>query len=394
MDRINHKTEVISMEFVKKSLFTLSMVLFVATPLSAIENEYIPKIVKWENKKTGKKVYVFHDVHTKNYEELIKTYFPQYAERMQDTITEVDDDTHNQLSDIINAAKQLDAAIIVEGRFVDEPNKRSSATEKKFNETFLPRNVYKQATANDMCVENAEARSCPDCPVETVLVKYGLDNPATAMAYFQGELPVYPSLSKELDVAFEQTIKNYAAAYKKHREKLNNSEDGPVAEQYYDEMMEPMNSNYFHRLLMNPPTEKKQPMENENPAYIGKEQQIDSLQKKAILKTQATKLQHLNLITQLRINNITGGYGLIETNIIHNIVNDKEHDTIFVVAGAVHCQNFADPLTKLGYEKEETIERNFENNTLHRPIPGFDSQCIPVHIKEYFDDMQKNESAS
>lgn len=361
------------MEFVKKSLVTLSMALFVAAPLSAVTIEaavrelkeeagitatlYVPIIEEWFNEETGKTVHVFGDTHLPN------------------------DETPKQVNDIMDQAKELDAAILIEGPYVDEPKERPVSSQQKINDQLL-RSLYKQATADGIDVKNVEARSCADCPIENAFMQCGLDD---STAYFQGELPIDPFLSEKLDVAFEQTTRNYVAAFEKHREKLDSSEDGPVAKQYYDEMMGTMDGSDVHQLIMNLPTEEKQPMNNENPAYTGKEQQIDSLQKKAVLKTKTSKLQNLINLLLPRISNQTGEYGLIETNIIHNIINDKEHDTIFVVAGGLHGKNLADPLTKLGFKKIKTTGTpgDYFGTALHINDHFSDA---PAPINEHFDD--------
>ena len=322
----------------------LSMALFVAAPLSAVESEYIYKIGTFVNKE-GKTIHVFHDYHSPN------------------------DETIKQVKDIMNQAKELDAAIFIEGPYVDEPNKRHKLTENKFKDLLL-KLLYKQATADDgIDVKNVEVRSCPDCPIENALMQCELDDPD---AYFRGELPVDRSFSEKLDVAFEQTNRNYVTAYEKHRETLENSEDGPVAQQYYDEVMENSDNNYLHRFFMNLPTEKKQSINNENPAYREKEQQIDSPQ--AILKRQSIKFNTLGVLARLRVENMSEEYGLIDTNIMHSILDDKEHDTIFVLVGGLHGDTLADRLTKLGYQKERKItSKNYS----------------PVDINAYFSDEKE-----
>jgi len=376
INRINHKTEVTSMEFVKKTVLTLSMAFFVTTPLSA----YIFKVEQWVHEEIGKTVHLFHDVHPKNYEAIVKQFSPQHSNNpaVRNIITKADVDTHNQLNDIINEAKQHNVQIIIEGPYINELKKLPPAMQQRFNDLLI-RKLYKQTRTDNISI-NAEVRSCISLPFNAVTEKFfGHLDLATKQAYWQGKLPIMPHLSEELNRALEKTIENYAAAHKNHREKLDNFEDGPIAQQYYNETMIRIENNSYHKLMINFSPQKKQTLNNKNQTY---KNEIDLLQKKAILSTQLTNIQlHDKLVQDLLL--LTGSLLLLDTNIIHNIIN-SEKDVMFVVAGAAHCQNLADPLTRLGYKKVKTTERVFANNPLHRPVPGVDSQCIPVHISEHF----------
>jgi len=143
-------------------------------------------------------------------------------------------------------------------------------------------------------------------------------------------------------------------------------------------------------------TETKQCMNNENPAYITKsigqsiqemsyksKRQTNLPQKGDLLKKQRIKILLLKKFEYDLIMS-TESDRLLDTNIIHNIINEKEHATMFVVAGATHCRNIADPLTKLGYKKTKITERTFDNNPLSKLKPGIGRQHIPVHINKHF----------
>jgi len=169
MNRINHVKEGCFMKLIKKALLTLSIALFVTTPLSA----YIFKALLL--KKNGTKLILLYDLHIENFQ-TFETTFPKIVKELnlneeQKIAFQKDIDKHKrtiieQLKKVAKKVKKKKIQVIVEGKSpsltIWVRDGKEGGTHLKYtwnNEEITPlNNLQVGCEINEIPVKNVEMR--------------------------------------------------------------------------------------------------------------------------------------------------------------------------------------------------------------------------------------------